>query len=67
MAALGWAVGEFSEVLKYEHLQEPAFMVSYGINVSLGMLLVYSTFLCTNVTSPLTWGKKLFELCLRVS
>eukprot|EP01116_Phalansterium_solitarium_P003576 TRINITY_DN14397_c0_g1_i1.p1 TRINITY_DN14397_c0_g1~~TRINITY_DN14397_c0_g1_i1.p1 ORF type:complete len:287 (-),score=115.50 TRINITY_DN14397_c0_g1_i1:179-982(-) len=54
--AMALLMGEFGRVAEYEHLSDAGFLVSFFINISLGTLLVYSTFLCTNVTSPLTWA-----------
>ncbi|KAI8796341.1 UDP-sugar transporter [Biomphalaria glabrata] len=46
--------GELVAILEYPHLTEPFFIFMFLLSISVGMLLNYSLFLCTSLTSALT-------------
>lgn len=48
-----WVNGDFAEVMDYQYLYDPSFLICFFFQSGLAFLLNYSIFLCTNINSAL--------------
>jgi solute carrier family 35 protein len=51
---IAWLTGDLEKAYNYNGWTNPVFLVCYLLSCVMGFVLIYSTFLCTQLTSPLT-------------
>jgi solute carrier family 35 protein len=51
---IAWLTGDLDKAYNYPGWSNPVFVICYLLSCVMGFVLIYSTFLCTQLTSPLT-------------